>query len=1238
MRKGSVGGRGVEAHAVIAVATVAVTFGVILTPATARAQQCTPSDYPATWSGVSWTAYTSLDVGIEDEVKGPDGSYGTPPEPDLVDIYNGDNGDLPSLYWSFDAGDPGVDTDGVFFFRQRIQGDPRQAGDTDNYKQFTWTSNFDLDGDGFSDFLVQVNGFDDTVQVMYDADGDNVFDDRSCAAGGDIVFEVASGDGDAGTIDPTELTDDSSSGNGYTLDWQLPLCAFTDCAGTQILTETTPFSLTFTTSTNQGNPALKDGGFPGDYKTAGDRPLPGGDPCSLDGTCTQRPYIGDRSATCNGSPTTTSVDLVAMTLDTLVVDNTGCTDKDGCVVDTIDNVKFEYKEMGTADPWTEITTLTAPDTDTLNSWSTTWDVTGLDPTAEYWVRITVTDDDGNANSFDPNNDGDVTGQFAVDLSMLNQDCAGTPLPVSLAWVHSEVDGDRTHIRWATATEAGNLGFHLYGLDNGRWRRLNLELVPSTAVDSMEPLQYQLEVAGSFDQVTVEDVDIHGRSHQRGPFAVGHSFGGEPSFEPVDWRRVQRELREARVMNKSAGSAPTSLELLVDRDGIYRVSYEQLAAAGLDLTGVPPAEIALTNRGGAVPITPLRTTSGPAYRTLGFGPGWSVEFYGEALDDLYTSTNIYRLTLDEGLARRAGPRRPVSRWRDTAVATRYMETLYVERDLGYSFSAPNGDPWYDTRMLAYTEPERWSFDLEVDHLVSKATKTTLMVDLWGWTDFELDPDHHVRVSLNGQPVADELFDGSGQLKLRIPLPEGLLVEGTNTLEVELPGDTGAPYDLVALDRIGVSYPRWTVARDGRLTFRSGGSAIEVTGLPDGPVVAYRLGSDGPVRLQTRRVGDGVRFAANRRQAEYVVSGEDHLLSPRLEPVRPATDITGGSAEYLIISHPHFLAGLGELISAREADGLGVRLVNVEDVYDQFNHGVFGARGIAEYVRHAAANMDTRLVLLVGGDTYDYHDHLGLGSVSFIPSPYLATHQVVQYAPVDPAYGDCDGDRVPEVAVGRLPVRTREELDAVVAKILWYESKAYPQTAVFAADREDGEVSFADFSDGLIATLDSVWAVDRAYLDELDRDGARQVITDTVNGGVALTSFVGHSGLTMWSFDRLFETGDAVDLTNHGWPTVVVQWGCWNTYHASPRVTTLGEAFMTTGDQGAAAVLGAATLTDVTSDRALSEALLPLLVTPGVTIGEAMVEAKREVADQNPQALDVLLGWTLLGDPAMRVDPP
>jgi hypothetical protein len=40
---------------------------------------------------------------------------------------------------------------------------------------------------------------------------------------------------------------------------------------------------------------------------------------------------------------------------------------------------------------------------------------------------------------------------------------------------------------------------------------------------------------------------------------------------------------------------------------------------------------------------------------------------------------------------------------------------------------------------------------------------------------------------------------------------------------------------------------------------------------------------------------------------------------------------------------------------------------------------------------------------------------------------------------------------------------------------------------------------------------------------------------------------------------------------------------------------------------------------------------------MTIGQAIQDAKAQLATYRPGYLDVLLGWTLLGDPALVIEP-
>jgi hypothetical protein len=86
---------------------------------------------------------------------------------------------------------------------------------------------------------------------------------------------------------------------------------------------------------------------------------------------------------------------------------------------------------------------------------------------------------------------------------------------------------------------------------------------------------------------------------------------------------------------------------------------------------------------------------------------------------------------------------------------------------------------------------------------------------------------------------------------------------------------------------------------------------------------------------------------------------------------------------------------------------------------------------------------------------------------------------------------------------------------------------------------------------------------------------------------------------------------------------------------PLYNTLAHAFMLNDSGGAAAVLGASTLTLESSDRVLGPEVLNRAVQPGVSIGDAVQDAKVTVA--NPALGDVILGWTLLGDPALVVSP-
>ncbi len=839
---------------------------------------------------------------------------------------------------------------------------------------------------------------------------------------------------------------------------------------------------------------------------------------------------------------------------------------------------------------------------------------------------------------------------------------GTPTPITLAYFKAVRDGSRVDFTWSTATEIGNIGFNLYVEENSQLIQINANLIPSQMSDSLKQrdYSYSLNVAG--DTFYIEDVDILGEGRMHGPYEAGQEYGNLVEETPTDHASIRAEHAEMQASrqnelkqglkvpadalrpvtvgrNGASDQLTTTLNFKVNKTGIYRVTYAMLRDAGLDLAGVPSAKITLTNRGQRVPIYVSALSK--------FGPSAFIEFYGEALDTIYTDTNVYTLQVSRTVSSRV---QKVSAAPAAVVpAASYTETVSLNNQNAYAYYAPGKDAWYDTSLVAFAPapgeplvPVSKELTFQVNDL-AKSTPATLELVLWGVTNWAGSPDHHVQVSLNGVLLADQVFDGLVERRIRVSLPPNALREGTNTLKVTALADQGFKYHMVNVDKFSVSYQRSFKALDGRLTFTSAGKTFKVTNLPGKNVVVYRKDNSGIVRLNGVVVTASgstftASFAGTGRKATYIVTASSALYKPVLEATRLNKDLNQ-RAQYLIISHPDFIAGLEPLVQARQAQGLSVSVVDVNDLYTQYGYGIFDPQAIKQYIAHAAQNLGTQYVLLVGGDTYDYRNYLGKGSLSFIPSLYYDTGLVTNFVPVDPLYTDLDGDNLPDLAIGRFPVRTTAELNMMVNKTLAYGTKDYPRTAVFAADKFDNTVSFKAISIGLAAGMPADWDMESIYLDDFATvDAARDQLLAAMNRGTALVTYTGHSSASAWTLSNsFFTTKHAPTLTNTGRPFVVLQWGCWNNYYVDPSGDYLVQSFLFSGEQGAAATLGASTLTDSDSERLLGELLGPRLVTPGTTIGSALQDAKRELAKTDPDLLDVLLGWTLMGDPAMVIEP-
>ena len=134
---------------------------------------------------------------------------------------------------------------------------------------------------------------------------------------------------------------------------------------------------------------------------------------------------------------------------------------------------------------------------------------------------------------------------------------------------------------------------------------------------------------------------------------------------------------------------------------------------------------------------------------------------------------------------------------------------------------------------------------------------------------------------------------------------------------------------------------------------------------------------------------------------------------LEPVSITADkpsnlgATANGADYIIVSHAAFSQAVAPLKTYRASHLPGfeaprVMQVDLQDVYDEFGHGIVTAQAIRDFLNYTYDRWQSPApvyALLVGDGNYDPKDYGDFGRVSYLP-PYLA--------PADPQLGETAAD--------------------------------------------------------------------------------------------------------------------------------------------------------------------------------------------------------------------------------------
>lgn len=724
-------------------------------------------------------------------------------------------------------------------------------------------------------------------------------------------------------------------------------------------------------------------------------------------------------------------------------------------------------------------------------------------------------------------------------------------------------------------------------------------------------------------------------------------------------------------------------IYVQADGMHRLDYAYLSSAGLPVDSINPETFRMFNMGTEIAIQV--TGDGDTQ----FETGEAIIFYGRSIDSLfydglaptnkYTGENVFwltyggpaglRMTTPDGAASGAVPAPFVHK---VHIETKSQNSQYIS---AYP-KEPNADHWYDSRLLvtSATGSRNKDYTLNIAHLASAMPDGSpvpdglVKVSMLGYADGA----HNLRFSVNGNLVFEQanLWSGFEPVIAQASVPSSYFQEGNNSIQI-IVYNAGKTFDTVHPNWVEVTYYDDYYAEGDVLAFDNstpGSWRYQVQGFSSSAIEAYDVTDMAAVRrfINTSVSGSGpyvLGFGdSTTTTRRYITVGAGGWLTPaRIEHVvnqtsayTPMDLLDGGlGAEYVIITHKDFWAEAGQLAQWRDYD-FTVALVDVQQVYDQFNGGSMSAEAIHDFLAHAYKEWTPKpeYVVLFGDGSLDMRHYRDTFN-TYIP-PYLAY--------VDPGLGETAADNrfvtlegndlVPDMHLGRLPANTPAEARAMVDKIFAYENPALYRTGawntLFVSDNwETGDGNFYAYSDAIADELvpQASYVVTKAYLDSPDPNATcdtvecRDRITSTLNQpGTLFLSYVGHASRDVWAAEALMDKTLLSTLTNGPCLPVALPMTCYEGSFHDPTISSLAEAAVRMPVHGFIASWSATGFGLPAGHDYLEKGVVEALLINGVErLGPATTYGKQYLADHaTPGAYDDLFDtYILIGDPGLRV---
>jgi len=761
---------------------------------------------------------------------------------------------------------------------------------------------------------------------------------------------------------------------------------------------------------------------------------------------------------------------------------------------------------------------------------------------------------------------------------------------------------------------------------------------------------------------------------------------------------QTEIIKSKTItfaNSSVMSSGLWYQFKLSKSGIYKISYEQLSEAGIDVSSFSASQIKMYGFGGMLPESndAFRYSDIPEIAIQmedggdnSFDPGDYLIFYAQGPDtwsynsfgnefrhhtNIYDRQSYYYLVLSDGNGKRISSEIN-SQTPDVSVNS-FFDYDFIE-DETYNL-INSGRRWFGDKFEFTTD---YQYNFSFDHIknnseikiktvvAARSNKSSrFTVSALGKSDIISIPSiptgSYPSYAVGGQ--SDLVMNATGQ---------------NQNINIDINYNQPLSGSVGWLDYIEILVERDLIYDNGQMAFRNPETIAD--GQNTEFVVQNNSGSNpqiwditeitNPGLIDYQSTSNQLKFtSATSSIKEFIVFDNASYQKATFVKAIPNQNLHAElNHDYIIITHPDFLDQAQELADFhRNYSNLDVYVTTLEPIYHEFSSGKQDVSAIRDFVRAVYNNSDNnkklQYLLLFGDASMDYlnREENNTNMVptwetyeSFNPISSIATDDYFGFLEDDE--GDFIFDDI-DVGIGRFPVVTASEAQAMLDKIKHYKSNNktvmsdWRNIICFIADDEDNNLhirqsnELSQLVDTIypVANLDKIFA--DAYTQESTPAGQRypkvnEAINERVDKGALIIGYTGHGGEVGWGQERFLDIPDINSWTNYDKLPVFLTATCEFARYDDPDRVSAGELIFLNDEGGGISLFTTSRATYAGSNFTVSKNFYKnaLRKTDGVypTMGEVLKLAK--LATGSGQSIGNVNKFVLLGDPALSMNIP